>query len=57
MTFLSVVWNYGTRQSYSDRYITDFTEVCILKYADLLLDYALRPVREGLGSYTTLMVG
>lgn len=56
MTLLSVVWK-RTRKFYSDRYITDFPQLCILKYADLLLDNALRPVREGLGSYTTLMVG
>ena len=35
--------------------ISQTTELWILKY--LLLDDALRSVREGLGSYTTLMVG
>lgn len=41
-------------------YRLDFIEPCILKYllqaqqlADLLLDEALRPMKEGLGSYIT----
>lgn len=44
----------------SQVYQLDFTEPCILKYllqaqqfADLLLDEALRPMKEGLGSYIT----
>lgn len=45
---------------YLQIYRLDFTEPCILKYllqaqqlADLLLDEALRPMKEGLGSYIT----
>lgn len=53
MTLLSVVWKHGTRKFYSQT----LQDRVFLKYADLLLGDALRPVREGLGSYTTLMVG
>lgn len=45
---------------YGQIYQLDFIEPCILKYllqvqqlADLLLDEALRPMKEGLGSYIT----
>lgn len=45
---------------YGQIYQLDFIETCILKYllqvqqlADLLLDEALRPMKEGLGSYIT----
>lgn len=45
---------------YTDEYLVDVRETYILKYllqaqqlADLLLDKALRPMKEGLGSYVT----
>lgn len=56
---------YGTRKYYiaiCQIYLLDFTEPCILKYplqaqqlADMLLDEALRPMKEGLGSYRTMV--
>lgn len=55
------VWYKEILYCYFEKYIGyTFIEPCILKYllraqqlADLLLDEALKPMKEGLGSYIT----